>query len=66
MVMVAGTAITGALSCTRKAWLSERFSSPSNDKAALGTLLHDLVQRALRKRMDGQAVGQQELQQQVL
>jgi hypothetical protein len=48
--MAAGTAITTALSCVRRAWLSERFAAAGGGPGAAatrGTLLHELLQRLL-------------------
>jgi hypothetical protein len=46
----AGTTITTALTCTRRAWLSERFAAAGGGPSAAalrGTLLHELLQRLL-------------------
>ena len=45
----AGTRITSAGECQRKAWLEERVAEPGggNDKAVKGTLTHALIQAAL-------------------
>ena len=46
----AGTAITTALTCVRRAWLSERFAAAGGGPGAAatrGTLLHELLQRLL-------------------
>jgi hypothetical protein len=46
----AGTAITTALGCVRRAWLSERFAAAGGGPGAAatrGTLLHELLQRLL-------------------
>lgn len=45
-----GTAITTALSCVRRAWLSERIAAAGGGPGAAatrGTLLHELLQRLL-------------------
>ncbi len=39
--------------CVRKAWLQERFSSPGNDRAVLGTLMHSLLARGLHLALQG-------------
>lgn len=46
----AGTAVTVALSCVRRAWLSERFAAAGGGPGAAatrGTLLHELLQRLM-------------------
>lgn len=48
--LTAGTSITTALTCTRRAWLSERFAAAGGGPSAAalrGTLLHELLQRLL-------------------
>jgi hypothetical protein len=53
-----GTTITTALTCTRRAWLSERFAAAGGGPSAAalrGTLLHELLQRLL-----SEVVGQDE------
>jgi hypothetical protein len=42
-----GTTVATALQCTRRAWLQERFGGAPGDKALLGTLGHELLQRAI-------------------
>jgi hypothetical protein len=49
----AGTVVAAALQCTRRAWLQERFGGTPGDKALLGTLGHDLLQRAVAARARG-------------
>jgi hypothetical protein len=48
-----GTAVTTAITCRRRAWLAERFadSGKANDKALLGTLLHEAFQQLLAHTM---------------
>jgi hypothetical protein len=60
----AGTTITGAIPCLRKAWLQERFSSPGNDRAVLGTLMHSLLASGLHLALQG-GLSHQELAAQV-
>lgn len=50
--LISGTRISEALDCERKAVLSERFNSSSGKSVAmlLGTILHELFERALRAR----------------
>jgi hypothetical protein len=45
-----GTVITTALTCPRRAWLSERFAAAGGGASAAalrGTLLHELLQQLL-------------------
>ena len=60
----AGTSITTALQCARRAWLQDRFAGDSSDKAVLGTLLHELVQGAMHAAMQGREVTRPLLEQQ--
>ena len=46
-VLLSGTVVATALQCTRRAWLSERFGGAPGSAALLGTLGHELLQRAL-------------------
>jgi hypothetical protein len=52
--------VTTAISCPRRAWLSERFSSggTTSDKALLGTLLHQVFQATLAAVAAGQQGGE--------
>lgn len=55
----AGTTITTAVTCTRRAWLSERFAAAGggpSSAALCGTLLHELLQRLLLQ-LGGTAAG---------
>lgn len=61
----AGTTITSAMDCARKAWLQELFGGSSSDKAVLGTLQHELVQYALTAAVEQGSVDAQLLEQQV-
>lgn len=50
----AGTTVTSAMDCTRKAWVQEHVGGGgSNDKAVQGTLMHELVQYALAVAAEG-------------
>lgn len=43
-----------AIRCTRQAWLQERVASgPSGEKALLGSMMHELLQRSLRAALTG-------------
>lgn len=42
-----GTTVSTALQCMRRAWLQERFGGTPGDAALLGTLGHELLQRAI-------------------
>jgi len=46
-ILLSGTVVATALQCTRRAWLQERFGGTPGDKALLGTLGHELLQRAV-------------------
>lgn len=70
--MPAGTAITTALTCTRRAWLGERFAAAGGGPSAAalrGTLLHELLQRLLVEVVgadaDAEMPGVQQLEQMV-
>lgn len=43
-LLLSGTRITGSLKCKRQAVLEERFAGSSNDKAVMGTLMHEVFQ----------------------
>lgn len=45
---LAGTTITSAMDCTRKAWLTEVVGGSGSPAALQGTLLHEVVQGALQ------------------
>eukprot|EP00798_Chlamydomonas_sp_ICE-L_P015376 gene15376-21461_t len=47
-VLLSGTVVTTAMKCSRQAWLQERLTGGSGDKAVLGNLSHELLQTALR------------------
>jgi len=61
-VVLAGTTITTALKCPRQAWLQERFSGGggSGQAAQVGTMLHELLQRALVARLHAFASGERQ------
>ena len=56
--MHAGTTVTSAMDCPRKAWLSEVVGGGSSVAALLGTLLHEVVQVALTASMEGPVTAQ--------
>eukprot|EP00884_Botryococcus_braunii_P022766 jgi/Botrbrau1/9173/Bobra.0236s0005.1 len=57
--LVSGTRVAGSFRCLRQAVLEERFGGKSGRSAVEGTLLHSLLQVALR---EGSGVSQEDLQ----
>lgn len=50
----AGTAITTAVTCQRRAWLQERVAGgPGGEAALVGQLSHLLLQRSLHAALEG-------------
>ncbi|KAL0046566.1 hypothetical protein WJX82_003944 [Trebouxia sp. C0006] len=54
-LLLSGTRVSGSFKCKRQAVLEERFGGSSSDKAVEGTLLHELFQVALTKRITSRA-----------
>ncbi|DBA90758.1 TPA: DNA replication endonuclease-helicase Dna2, variant 2 [Trebouxia sp. C0004] len=54
-LLLSGTRVSGSFRCKRQAVLEERFGGSSSDKAVEGTLLHELFQVALTKRITSRA-----------
>ncbi|GIL46712.1 hypothetical protein Vafri_3630 [Volvox africanus] len=53
-VLLSGTTVCTAIRCARQAWLQERVASgPGGEKALIGSMLHELLQRSLRAAMTG-------------
>ncbi|GLC59371.1 hypothetical protein PLESTB_001479200 [Pleodorina starrii] len=53
-VLLSGTSVCTAIRCARQAWLQERVASgPGGEKALIGSMLHELLQRSLRSAMAG-------------
>lgn len=61
----AGTTVTDAMDCTRKAWVRRMVDGGSSAAALLGTLMHELVQHALIAAGSGAAVSKEGLEQHV-
>ncbi|GLI58557.1 hypothetical protein VaNZ11_000304 [Volvox africanus] len=53
-VLLSGTTVCTAIRCARQAWVQERVASgPGGEKALIGSMLHELLQRSLRAAIAG-------------